>query len=600
MVLTGRWYGGSCFKIWKLGNLNGLGGRQFATHALKVNVGDGGRVRVRFAPSPTGLLHLGGLRTALFNYLLAKKTGGTFILRIEDTDQELAGVGKFSRDALDIDKTSYYAGIAFMFLHQYSFARLQVTIHIVGTSSGTLGSNRIVPGACEKLVADLKWAGLSHDEGPDIEGAFGPYIQSQRLEVYTKHVQLLLESGHAYRCFCSPEKLEAARMAKKRLGLSSVYDGSCRGLDPAEVRELLGTKRAHVIRFKSSDAAETYVKDEVRDQVRIKHAEREDFILLKSDGFPTYHLASVVDDHLMAITHVLRGEEWLMSLDKHYALYAAFGWAPPRFVHLPLLLNPDGTKLSKRSGDVHCEAFKGQGYLAEAIVNFVALLGWSPSESGNEVMGMQELIRKFSIDGINLASPKVFYEKLRWFNQQHLIKLIEDPVRRASLVSNLCVDFRHAYSEAASTAERFEPGYVEKILGRVYLLNELVPSVAYFFVEPDYLSLLADASSAFRRFFDPPSAAVHRAILARAIHGLQDDTGFEDFSAARLDRLIQSTLEATPGITKRDVQLTLRLSLTASKMGPPLNDVIGIIGRKCALLRLTSVLECLQTEAFGV
>lgn len=188
------------------------------------------------------------------------------------------------------------------------------------------------------------------------------------------------------------------------------------------------------------------VRDEIRGPLTIKHAAPEDFIIVKSDGFPTYHLANVVDDHLMGISHVFRGEEWLMSLDKHQALYAAFGWTPPQFVHLPLLLNPDSTKLSKRSGHADCESFKAQGYLADALVNFVAFLGWSPSGSGNEVMSLAELAQQFSINDINIANPKVFPQKLRWFNQQHLVKHCEDPSLRAQLVASLCREFRRVYS----------------------------------------------------------------------------------------------------------------------------------------------------------
>ncbi|KAJ9052592.1 hypothetical protein DSO57_1032671 [Entomophthora muscae] len=448
------------------------------------------------------------------------------------------------------------------------------------------------------------------DVGPDIGGSHGPYIQSQRLDIYKSHVQKLLQKGHAYRCFCTPERLESVRMAKKRQGLPSVYDGSCRNLDASEIQAHLESNQPHVVRFKSCDASETVVKDELRGQMAIKHAAREDFIIFKSDGFPTYHLASVVDDHLMDISHVFRGEEWLMSLDKHQALYAAFGWTSPRFVHLPLLLNPDNTKLSKRSGHADCESFKAQGYLADALVNFVAFLGWSPSGNGNEVMGLSELAHEFSIKDINIANPKVFPQKLRWFNQQHLVKHCDDPVLRARLVSFLSDGFRREYSRYSvrlfpyvfskgSESARFEPTYIEKVLlgmkGRIHVLPELIPSVPYFFVEPDYRHLFADASSIIGKFFKPQSDDLHKAILSFAI-GAVGKASSESIAASELEGLVESALTSIQGSTKKDIQLTLRLSLTASKMGPPLNDLLNILGRQTVAARLSLVLDCLHNR----
>jgi glutamyl-tRNA synthetase len=287
-------------------------------------------VRTRFAPSPTGFLHVGGLRTALYNYLFAKKHNGQFILRIEDTDQ-----------------------------------------------------TRIVPGAVENLIETLKWAGIEFDEGPFKGGPFGPYIQSQRLELYHKHALELVEKGYAYYCFCSPERLEKMRQEQIKLGQPPKYDGTCRRLTSDEVKKKLDEGLPKTIRMKIPEWGELKFNDLIRGDVTINFKVLDDQILLKSDGFPTYHLAVVVDDHYMKISHVIRGEEWLPSTPKHILLYDYFQWEKPYFAHLPLLLNPDRTKLSKRQGDVAVEDYRAKGYLPEAVVNFIALLGWNPEMKGN-------------------------------------------------------------------------------------------------------------------------------------------------------------------------------------------------------------------------
>ena len=256
-------------------------------------------IRVRFAPSPTGFLHVGGLRTALYNYLFAKHHNGKFILRIEDTDQ-----------------------------------------------------SRKVEGAVENLIATLDWAGVHYDEGPHKEGRFGPYVQSQRLEIYHQHARLLVDQGNGYPCFCTSERLEQVRQKQVAMKLPSTYDRHCRDLPKEEVKGRLKSGESHVIRMKVPIGGEMTFEDIIRGKVTIAHKILDDQVLVKSDGFPTYHLAVVVDDHLMNISHVIRGEEWLSSTPKHVLLYKYFGWETPQFAHLPLLLNPDRTKLSKRQGDV--------------------------------------------------------------------------------------------------------------------------------------------------------------------------------------------------------------------------------------------------------
>ena len=327
-------------------------------------------VIVRFAPSPTGYLHVGGHRTALYNYLFARKHGGRFILRIEDTDQ-----------------------------------------------------SRYVEGAVENLVKSLRAMGLDWDAGPDREDAKGPYFQSRRREIYDKEVTRLLASGKAYRCFCSPERLAKLRERQIAAGEAPGYDGHCRHLDPEEA-EKRAQNEPHVIRMRIPDEGAMTFHDEIRGDVTVEFNRLDDQVLMKSDGFPTYHLANVVDDHYMSITHVIRGEEWLPSLPKHLLLYDYLEWEAPIFAHLPLLLNPDKSKLSKRQGDVAVEDYLAKGYLPQALNNFLALLGWNPGND-REIFSMDELIELFSLDRVNKAGAVFNTEKLDWMNQQY-IQSMED------------------------------------------------------------------------------------------------------------------------------------------------------------------------------
>uniref|UniRef100_A0AAV1UZL3 glutamate--tRNA ligase n=1 Tax=Peronospora matthiolae TaxID=2874970 RepID=A0AAV1UZL3_9STRA len=317
-------------------------------------------VRVRYAPSPTGFLHLGGLRTALFNYLFAKSCGGQFILRIEDTDK-----------------------------------------------------TRQVEGSMEALVDSLKWCGVMEDEGPIVGGPYGPYIQSQRLPIYKEAAERLIESGHAYRCFCTSERLKKLRESQICHGEATMYDRACLGLNEKEVAERVSHGEPHTIRLRIPPG-KTTVKDLLRGYIQFVHAGIDDQVLMKSDGYPTYHLANVVDDHAMRITHVIRGEEWLPSTPKHVILYKALGYEAPAWAHLGLLLNGDRSKLSKRQGDVAVEAFRDKGFLPSGLVNFVALLGWNPADGNNqEIFQMKELEKHFSIKHVNKAGSVVNVDRLR-------------------------------------------------------------------------------------------------------------------------------------------------------------------------------------------
>lgn len=327
-------------------------------------------VRVRFAPSPTGYLHVGGLRTALYNYLFARHNNGKLILRIEDTDR-----------------------------------------------------TRFVEGATENLIKYLEWAGINFDEGPHIGGNYGPYFQSERFDLYKKYALELISKGKAYYAFDSAEELEAMRKRIQDAGGFYKYDRMTMRnqftLGEQETQKLIENGEPFVIRLNVPHEQYVEFQDVIRGLVTVKGEEIDDQVLLKSDGFPTYHLANVVDDHLMEITHVIRGEEWLPSTPKHVLLYQAFGWECPVFAHLPLLLNKDKSKLSKRQGDVAVEDYVAKGYFKEALVNFVALLGWNPT-ADREIYSMDELITLFNLEKVNKAGAVFDLEKLNWMNAQYL------------------------------------------------------------------------------------------------------------------------------------------------------------------------------------
>ena len=328
------------------------------------------KVRTRFAPSPTGRMHVGNLRTALYAYLISKHEGGDYILRIEDTDQE-----------------------------------------------------RYVEGAVDIIYRTMKKTGLIHDEGPDLDGGCGPYVQSERHEkgIYLEYAKKLIEKGEAYYCFCTKERLESLKqnVAGKDI---MVYDKHCLSLTPEEVQAKLDAGVPYVIRQNNPTTGTTTFKDEIYGDITVDNSELDDMVLIKSDGYPTYNFANVVDDHLMGITHVVRGNEYLSSSPKYNRLYEAFGWEVPVYVHCPLITDENHHKLSKRSGHSSFEDLIEQGFLTEAVVNFVALLGWSPSDN-QEIMSLQELIEKFDYRHIN-KSPAVFdYTKLKWMNGEYIKKL---------------------------------------------------------------------------------------------------------------------------------------------------------------------------------
>jgi len=326
-------------------------------------------IRTRFAPSPTGNLHIGGARSALFAYLWAKKNHGQFILRVEDTDR----------------------------------AREKV-------------------GALENQMEGLKWLGINWDEGPKKGGEYGPYVQSERFDIYQKYAAQLLAEDKVYRCFCTPERLAQMRQKQQENKQAPRYDRVCRHLSDDEIEKKIQTNTPYVLRLKVPEQGTVEVYDAIRGAITFNCQDIDDQVLVKSDGFPTYHLANVVDDHLMKITHVIRGEEWLPSTPKHVLLYQALGFSAPQFVHLSIFLAKAGGKMSKRHGETSLLAFRDKGYLSEAIVNFIALLGWNP-KTEQEYFTKEELIEQFEISKLNTANPVFETEKLDWMNQHYLKKL---------------------------------------------------------------------------------------------------------------------------------------------------------------------------------
>lgn len=370
-------------------------------------------IKTRFAPSPTGYLHVGGLRTALYCYLFAKKNKGKFVLRIEDTDQE-----------------------------------------------------RFVEGAVENLIKTLDWVGIKYDEGPEVGGPLGPYIQSKRFDIYKEHAQKLLESGHAYYCFCTKDRLDELRKNQEASKQATMYDRKCAEIPLEEALKRVEAGEPHVIRQKIPYELLKF-KDIVRGNVQFDGKNIDDQVLVKSDGFPTYHLANVVDDHLMEITHVIRGEEWLPSTPKHIFLYRAFGWNPPEFAHIPLLLNKDRTKLSKRQGHVAVEEYIDEGYSKEAIINFVALLGWHPgSGEENELFSLKDLEKTFSMDRVHKAGAIFDIEKLDWFNwlwqKKKFNEEIQEIAKKIDPKVQITEEKRGMFSYKFSTKENEETLHIEQ------------------------------------------------------------------------------------------------------------------------------------------
>lgn len=472
-------------------------------------------VRVRFAPSPTGFLHVGGLRTALYNYLFARHHGGTFILRIEDTDQ-----------------------------------------------------SRMVEGAVDNLIATLKWTGIQYDEGIDRPGPYGPYVQSERLDLYRRHAEELLLQGRAYHCFCTPERLEQVRQQQSAAKLQTSYDRHCRSLTRDEVNARLTAGERHVIRMKVPLDGELSFQDAIRGTVTFAYQVLDDQVLLKSDGFPTYHLAVVVDDHHMRISHVIRGEEWLPSTPKHILLFRAFGWEPPVFAHLPLLLNPDKSKLSKRQGDVAVEEYRAKGYLREALTNFVALLGWNPGDE-REIFSMEELVGEFSLERVGKSGSIFNVEKLNWLNFEHL--------RRKPDAEVLSMVREHLATTAFAGkhyTDEYLAGVILAMRDRVSFVQEFVTGCPYFFAPP------AEYDPAIvKKRWKPETPE----LLKRFIAELEEATtnpSKEEFEAA-LHRTAESA-----NVGNGQIIHAIRLAVSGVGAGPGLYDILYLLGKEETIRRI--------------
>ncbi|KAF8987141.1 Glutamyl-tRNA synthetase [Haplosporangium bisporale] len=488
------------------------------------------KTRVRFAPSPTGYLHLGGLRTALYNYLLARQGGGSCLLRIEDTDQ-----------------------------------------------------TRFVPGATESLIRALEWAGVKFDEGPTIGGPHEPYQQSKRLDIYSKHADTLLEHGHAYRCFCSSERLALVRLEAQKTGRTASYDRKCSYLSKEESQERADKGESFVVRMKVPDG-KTIVQDEVHGKVEFSNKEVDDSVLMKSDGFPTYHLANVVDDHLMGITHVIRGQEWLPSAPKHVLLYEMFGWDTPKFAHVPLLLNPDKTKLSKRSGDVNVEDYRDKGYFPEAVVNFVALLGWHPGTT-DEIFDIEGLTKA----NIQQSNAVVLREKLDWINKMHLLRRAES---QKGLLGMAAMVRPKIEADLGPLSHDYSDEYIARVIDtlkeRIKNVYDVPDLCGYYFRTPTYDS---KESVAYR--IQVGDAALEK-ILPTARELLASASGKElvkDEAKALL-----KTIADTHKLKLPVVMNALRYTVSGVKVGAGVPETLSTLGPETVLRRIDQVLATIPKK----
>ncbi|MBX3049127.1 MAG: glutamate--tRNA ligase [Anaerolineales bacterium] len=487
--------------------------------------------RVRFAPSPTGLTHLGSARTALYNFLIAQQTGGSFILRIEDTDQK-----------------------------------------------------RYDPNAEADLTNSLKWLGLDWDEGPGVDGPHAPYHQSQRMGIYRQHAEDLVSAGKAFYCFCTPQQLEQDRKEQQERKEQPHYAGRCRELPLEEARARVAAGETHVVRFKAPKEGSITVVDRLRGEITVENRNIDDRVLLKSDGHALYHLAAMVDDHLMGITHVFRGEEWLPSLPLHAHIYEAFGWPQPEWVHLSVFLKPSGKgKMSKRDTEqmrlsgqsIFVKDLAAMGYLPEGVLNWIALMGWSYDDK-TEFFTLADMVEKFDIDKLNPSPSAIDFKKLDHFNGLHI---------RALSVEDLATRLLPYFAAAGYpvSVEQLLP-IVPLIQTRMTTLDEAPELAGFFFKE----EVSAPADTLLGQGLDaaPSAAAVRKAI--EIIEGLPD------FTAASLEEPLRAAAEVL-GLKAGQFFGMLRNAVTAQQISPPLFESMEIVGRGKVLARLRAAVEKLET-----
>ncbi len=486
--------------------------------------------RTRVAPSPTGHMHLGTARTALYDYLLAKKTGGQFILRIEDTDV-----------------------------------------------------SRTVPGTEQEIMDGLRWLGLEYDEGPDIGGAHGPYRQTDRRDIYQAHAKMLVDKGAAFPCFCTPERLEHVRQEQQKHKENPHYDGTCRNIDPAEAAHRIAAGEKHTIRFKMPHDGITIAHDHLRGDIATENKLINDYVLLKSDGLPTYHLAAMVDDHEMGITHVLRGSEWLGTFPLHVNIVRAFGWDEPIWIHLSVFLKPSGKgKLSKRDAttaikdgySVFVKDLHELGFTPEGVLNWMALMGWGVPE--DDVMSLDQMIERFDIDSLTASPAAINFQKLDHFNGVHI---------RLLSTEELAARVKPIYTQAGF---RVEDGTLFKVVPlireRLVTLDDCIPFGGFFFLEdvtPDPQDLIAKGLD-----------AKQSADVARKAHDVL--AAVPEWTPAASEPPMRALVEQL-GLGPNQVFGLVRVAVTGQKVSPPLFESMEVIGREKCLARIEKAIGTLES-----
>ena len=467
-------------------------------------------VRVRFAPSPTGFLHIGGLRTALYNYLYAKQNDGIFILRIEDTDR-----------------------------------------------------NRYVEGAVENLIKTMQWSGIEYDEGPKIEGNKGPYFQSKRLDIYKKYIQELIKKEKAYPCFYSTERLKNIEKENIPSNILTQQDQKYRNISLDESITRMKNEN-HVIRLKVPKSGSIEYRDQVRGKLKFDLSLIEDQILIKSDGYPTYHFANVVDDYLMEITHVIRGEEWLASMPKHLLLYENFNWKKPEFIHLPLILNQDKTKLSKRQNDVAVEDYINNGYLKKAFINYLSLLGWHGS-GDQELYAFDELIEDFSIDRIQKSGAIFDIKKLNWMNNHYIKKLDPQEILDKFLKDN--IDLK----------DKITLPMIKLVYEKIERLTDI----------RDELKFLFEYSLENKKCHEILNNESSKTVLKLFNTKLEKTSILDSMSFKTIVSKIQDEIK----VGGKDLWMPLRIAITGKMHGPDVASIVEILGKEACLQRLNNIIN---------
>lgn len=487
-------------------------------------------VRVRFAPSPTGYVHIGGIRTALYNYLFARHEKGKFILRIEDTDR-----------------------------------------------------TRFVEGALENLIDVLNWSGLEYDEGVFLDengnlfekGEYGPYIQSKRVEqeIYKKYIQKLLDEDKAYYCFCSQERLDKLREQQRSDGMMPRYDGLCRGISKEEALKKVESGEEHVIRLKLPANRDIQFNDAIKGNLSINTNDLDDQVLIKSDGFPTYHFAVVVDDHDMKITHIIRGDEWVSSTPKHVYLYEAFGWESPTYVHLPTVLGKDKKKLSKRNADVAVEDFKKKGYLRDGLINYIALVGWSP-ETNEEILSNDELVEQFSFDRVSRSGGVFDEDKLDWVNS-HYVKDLTD--------MELAVEIKPYLVEEGYISEEYD---VNDLVEIASTFKTALSKFSEIVEKTDFIFKQADNIVFYEKVVDNLGSEDAKIVLNKMKTIILEEGMNQELAGTIMKRIQKET-----GIKGKSLFFPVRSALTGQEHGPEMSNVFLILGQEEILDRIDFVLE---------